>query len=166
MIASGFPPGRALRARTSGHGERAGCALENTCKYDTLFFNAEKGWGFMEAKKRLTLALGGAAVLAAEWALVRFPLFGLHGMKEWPTDLLLFGLIAAVAAGALGAKWAVFGTLAGYLAGFFCGVMFNYPGKTPGTRMGWWVWTCVFLAGIALGIAASIIFAIRKKKTA
>ena len=120
--------------------------------------------GFMGAKNRLTLVLGGAAVLALDWALVRFPLLGLHWMKEWPTDLFLFGLIVVVTAGSLGAKWAVFGTLAGYLTGFFCGLAFNYPGKTPGTRMGWWVWTCVFLAGIVLGIAASVILAVRQKR--
>lgn len=118
----------------------------------------------MKRTKRLTLALGGLAALTAEWALVRFPLFGLHGMKEWSMDLLFFGLTVVAAAGALGAKWAVLGTLAGYLVGFFCGVIFNYPGKTPDTRMGWWVWTCVYLAGIALGIAASVILMARKKR--
>ena len=108
-------------------------------------------------KKRLALTLGGMAVLAAEWALVRFPLLDLHGMFEWPWDLFLVGLIAVVIAGALGAKWAVLGTLAGYLIGFFCGVIFNIPGPND-TRQGPLVWMCVFLAGIVLGIAASIIF--------
>ena len=111
----------------------------------------------MDAKRRLALTLGGLAVLAAEWALVRFPLFGLHGMKDWPWILFLVGLIVVAIAGASGAKWAVFGTQAGYLAGFFCGVIF-------GTTMDWWVWTCVLLAGIVLGTVASIIFAARKKK--
>ncbi|MBD5084296.1 MAG: hypothetical protein HDT33_04320 [Clostridiales bacterium] len=109
----------------------------------------------MDVKKRLTLALGGAAILAAEWLLVRFPLFGLHGMTQWPWILFLTGLIAAVFAGALGAKWAVLGTLAGYLIGFFCGVIFNIPGPN-GTTRGWFVWMCVFLAGILLGIIVSV----------
>lgn len=118
----------------------------------------------MEAKKRLTLALGGLAALTAEWALVRFLLFGLHGMMQWPWLLFLLGLIFVAAAGALGAKWVVLGTLAGYLIGFFCGVIFNGPGKTPGTTMGWWVWICVYLAGIAVGIAASAVLAARKAR--
>lgn len=118
----------------------------------------------MEVKKRLALTLGGAVILAAEWALVRYPLLGLHGMFEWPWDLFMVGLIAVVIAGASGAKWAVLGTLAGYLIGFFCGIMFNFPGRDPGTRMGWAVWTCVFLAGIVLGIAASIILTMGKHK--
>ena len=114
----------------------------------------------VNVKKRLALTLGGLAVLAAEWALVRFPLFGLHMMKDWPWILFILGLIVVAIAGASGAKWVIFGTLAGYLAGFFCGVILDYPGKT----MDWWVWTCVFLAGIVLGIAASIILTMRKKR--
>ena len=112
-------------------------------------------------KKRLALTLGGAAILAAEWALVRFPLLDLHWMIEWPWDLFMVGLITVAIAGALGAKWAVLGTLAGYLIGFFCGVIFDFPAPSPNPcneRSGWAVWTCVFLAGIVLGIAASIIF--------
>ena len=118
-----------------------------------------KGVLLMGVKKRLALTLGGLAVLAAEWALVRFPLFGLHRMKDWPWILFIFGLIVVAIAGASGAKWVIFGTLAGYPAGFFCGEILDYPDKT----MDWWVWTCVFLAGILLGTALSIIFAMRKK---
>lgn len=119
----------------------------------------------MNAKKRLTLALGGAVILAAEWALVRFPLIGLHGMFEWPWDLFMVGLIAVVIAGALGAKWTVLGTLAGYLVGFFCGVILDFPIKgDPCYRTtGWIVWTCVFLAGIVVGAVASMVMAARKR---
>lgn len=116
----------------------------------------------MDAKKRLTLDLGGAVILAAEWLLVRFPLLGLHGMYEWPWDLFIVGLIAVAIAGALGAKWAVLGTLTGYLVGFFCGIVFNIPGPNN-TRLGPFIWACVFLDGILLGTALSIIFAMRKK---
>ena len=117
----------------------------------------------MNAKEKLALTLGGAVILAAEWLLVRFPLLGLHGMKEWPGDLFIAGLIAAVIAGVLGAKWAVLGTLAGYLIGFFCGVVFNIPGPNN-TRQGPFVWACVFLAGILLGFAASVIISLVSKR--
>ena len=117
----------------------------------------------MDVKKRLTLALGGAAILAAEWLLIRFPLFGLHWMKEWPLDLLIVGLVAVAVAGILGAKWAVLGTLAGYLTGFFCGLIYNPPGPN-GTRLGPLVWMFVFLAGILLGIAVSVVSAWRRGK--
>lgn len=117
----------------------------------------------MTLKKRLTLALGGAILLAAEWALVRFPLFGLHHMADWPWLLFIVGLIAAVIGGLLGAKWTVAGTLAGYPVGFACGMIFDLPGRIPGATIGWWVWTCVFLAGILLGTAASVVSALRRK---
>lgn len=117
----------------------------------------------MELRAKLKLGLGGLAVLAAEWLLIRFPLLGLHGMRDWPWVLFIVGLIAVVIAGALGAKWAVLGTLAGYLGGFFCGVIFNFPGRTPGATVGWAVWTCVFLAGIVVGAVAPIVMAARKR---
>lgn len=118
----------------------------------------------MDIKKRLALTLSGAAILTAEWLLVRFPLLDLHGMKEWPWDLFVIGLIAVVIAGALGAKWAALGAVTGYLTGFFCGVIFNFPGPAPDTTAGWAVWTFVFLAGILLGIAASVIIPIVSKR--
>ena len=119
----------------------------------------------MNLKQRLTPLLGGAAILTAEWLLVRFPLFGLHGMMSWPWDLFLVGLAAVVIAGALGAKWTVLGTLAGYLTGFFCGVIFDIPGH-HGATQGPFIWACVFLAGVLLGIAASVIIPLVSKRRA
>lgn len=122
----------------------------------------------MNMKKRLILLLGGAAILMAEWLLVRFPLFGLHGMSGWPFDLFLVGLIAVVIAGALGAKWTVLGTLAGYLIGFFCGEIYDILGPDPYCchSQGPFIWACVFLAGILLGIAASVIIPLVSKRKA
>lgn len=113
-------------------------------------------------RKRLLLTLCGLAVLAAEWLLVRFPLLGLHGMRDWPWILFVIGLIAVVVSGALGAKWTVLGTLVGYLGGFFCGLISNIPGPND-TTQGWVVWACIFLAGILLGIAAPVIIPLVSK---
>lgn len=120
----------------------------------------------MNMKKRLILLLGGAAILMAEWLLVRFPLFGLHGMIGWPFDLFLVGLIAVIIAGALGAKWTVLGTLAGYLIGFFCGEIFDISSSDGYHTQGPSIWACVFLAGILLGIAASVIIPLVTKRRA
>lgn len=123
----------------------------------------------MNAVAKIKLGLGGLAALAAEWLLIRFPLFGLHGMNDWPWLLFLADVIAVVIAGLLGAKWVVLGTLLGYLGGFFCGVIFDFPikGDPCNGTTGWVVWTCVFLAGIAVGaVAPAAIALISKKKRA
>lgn len=95
-----------------------------------------------------------ALVLAGSFLLCRFPLFALHGMKQWPGVLAGLGCLALLAAMVLkGRRLAVAAGL-GYLAGFGAALLFHRQGLDPGggrTDNFWIIWTVFYLLCLAAG---------------
>lgn len=116
-------------------------------------------------KKPLPAILSLVA-LAAAYLLVRYPLFRLHGMKEWPLILLAAGVgVLVISAVSRKGRIVLILTPVGYAAGFLAGCLFGgaYGPPEAGMNSRWIVWTAVFAACVLAGIAADII---RGKKEA
>lgn len=102
--------------------------------------------------------------LLVSWGAIRFLLFGLHGMKQWP-DMLAFAGAVAVA---LGLAFRLTGlsrcASVGYFVSFLIGYLLRRKGTDPGggaTDSLWIVWTVSYVVIILLGLLADLK---RKKK--
>lgn len=107
-----------------------------------------------ENRTKLWERLAPFGVLLAGFLLCRFAFFGLHGMKEWPLDLLLAGLVVITMSLLTKKQIIAWFTAAGYLAGFFVGVLFHREGFDPGggrTDNLWILWTVAFMVCIVAG---------------
>ena len=102
----------------------------------------------------------GFFLLAGSYLFIRFPLFPLHGMKDWPLVLLACGTAVIVIAEVLKCRYVPFFAALGYLAGFLAGYVGQSDSYDPGGgRLNnlWWIWTLVFLTVIAIGIGVEIL---------
>ena len=118
-------------------------------------------------KKRIA-GIVSLLVLIGSYLLFRYPLLDLHGMKEWPFDLLIPGIAAIVVAGIiLGKRIVPVFTAMGYISGFFVGLLFqsDYYDSGGGRLNNMWaIWTVFYLAVIAAGVIAEIINEIMSKR--
>jgi hypothetical protein len=55
----------------------------------------------------------------------RYVFFDLHGMKQWPFYLFMFGLMITVIAAIFEARWVMLLTATGYIGGFALGILFG-----------------------------------------
>lgn len=104
-------------------------------------------------------------ILVFGFVLCRFVFFELHGMKEWPVDLFVAGLVVLFIS-LLGKKQIVpWFTAGGYLLGFLAGIIFHREGFDPGggrTDNLWQIWTIIFVVCILAGIVFEIVIKWRK----
>ena len=106
------------------------------------------------------MALLSLILLCAEYFIIRFALFDLHGMKEWPLCLFIGCVIAAVVSRFAGLKILPIAAAVSYAAGFAAGVIFHMEGADPGggrTDNLWLIWTAVVVAAVVIsGIAERV----------
>ena len=121
---------------------------------------------FVQQHKAVYLAhLVSFGILLLGFLLCRFVLLGLHGMKEWPVDLLVAGLIVLFISLLAKKRIVPWFTASGYLLGFLAGVIFHREGFDPGggrTDNLWEIWTIVFVVCILAGIVFEIVIKWRK----
>lgn len=110
-------------------------------------------------KKLLLIHLVAFCVLLLGFFLCRCVFFGLHGMKEWPADLLWIGLAALLVSLLTRKQYVPWFTAIGYVLGFWAGALFHTEGTDPGggkTDNLWIIWMIVFLGCILAGILCEI----------
>ena len=115
-----------------------------------------------EKNKKMILRLAPFGILLLGFVLCRFAFFGLHGMKEWPVNLLAAGLVIVTMSLITKKQIIAWFTSVGYLIGFFTGVLFRSEGFDPGggkTDNLWQIWTIVF---IVCAVAGAITETVRK----
>lgn len=102
--------------------------------------------------------------LGIGFILCRYAFFNLHGMKQWPFALFIFGLIVIIIAAVLNARKAMYSTAGGYIIGFVLGMSCNWdtfhPERGPNgdyTNNGWLIWLLSFLLLIAVGVIWEIV---------
>ena len=91
---------------------------------------------------------------------IRYLLFDLHGMKQWPLVLGILSLIVLAAAYLARAGWVLLGAGAGYPCGFLIGWLLCSESVDPGggrTSNLWIIWTASLLAIIALSGAWTLV---------
>ena len=115
---------------------------------------------FWEKNKRLLMThLISLGVLLLSFVLCRYAFFHLHGMKEWPVDLLIAGLVVLLLSLFAKKKYVPWFTSIGYLLGFWLGIIFHSEGFDPGggrTDNLWIIWTAVLFLCILAGILYEI----------
>lgn len=108
-------------------------------------------------KKRLPGAASLAGLLGA-YLVLRYPLFFLHGMKDWPLVLFAAGAVVILFSSfSFGCKMLPFFTVFGYMIGFILGYIFQMS-SNAGLNNLWVIWTCAALGSVLLGAAAEIFY--------
>ncbi len=113
-------------------------------------------------KKKLVGLISLLALIAA-YLVFRFPLFELHGMKDFPMYLLVAGVIVIVISGFIREnKVLPILTVVGYIVGFICGNAFGYS-YGEGLHNMWIIWMWCFVVAVGVGIFINL-FMQRKTK--
>ena len=113
--------------------------------------------------KKRTIGIAALVALFAEYLLLRYPLLHLHGMKEWPLDLVAAALV--ISGIAVWVKNSIVPVCAaiGYAAGFAAGYFFQTSDPIKMTNNLWIIWTVMTLGFIVLGVILSVVKAKRQK---
>lgn len=110
--------------------------------------------------------IGAIAALCACFLLCRYSFFSMHGMKQWPLDLFIVGLIVIVIASVLNSRKVLACTVIGYIGGFALGMIFNTDGVDQGggaTNNAWIIWTLSFIAIIIISVFWELVSRHKKK---
>ena len=116
-------------------------------------------------KRLLLVHLICLGILLLGFVLCRYVFFCLHGMKEWPFDLLVFGLIAMIMSLLVRKQYVPWFISVEYFVGFWAGIFFYTEGYDPGggkTDNLWIIWTAVFLGCILAGVVFEIVLKWRR----
>ena len=107
--------------------------------------------------KKRTAGITALVALFAEYLLLRYPLLHLHGMKEWPLDLVAAALV--ISGIAVWVKNSIVPVCAaiGYAAGFAVGYFFQTSDPIKMTNNLWIIWTVTTLGFILLGVILSVV---------
>lgn len=106
--------------------------------------------------KRAT-GIAALAVIVAAYVVFRYPLFSLHGMKDFPLYLCILGAVLIVISGVLkGNRILPIAATLGYIIGFPAGKLFeqNYG---EGLNSMWIIWLICFAASILLGFIVNFL---------
>ena len=115
---------------------------------------------FQQNKKVLLAHLICLGILLLGFVFCHYVFFDLHGMKEWPVDLFIAGLVALMVSLFARKQYVPWFTAGGYVFGFLLGVLFHTEGTDPGggkTDNLWIMWTAVFLVCILAGILFEVV---------
>lgn len=98
-------------------------------------------------------------IVVLSYLLVRFPLFAMHGMKDWPDLLAILSIVVIVMASILKKRRVFVGVIVGYLGGFIFAMIFRQKGLDAGggaTSNGWILWITFLLISIGLATLWSL----------
>ena len=115
----------------------------------------------MEKNKKLLLTHGiSFGILLIGFLMCRFAFFELHGMREWPFDLWIAGVVVILVSMMAKKQLVPWFTTVGYFLGFLAGVIFHTEGVDPGggrTDNLWQIWMVVFVVCILAGVIFEIV---------
>lgn len=112
-------------------------------------------------KDRLIQGLIPAGILVFSYVLVKYMLFSMHGMKQWPFILMIITLPEVILGICLNRKVFPWFASCSYGAGFFFALLFHSRSVDPGggtTDNLWIIWTIAVLAIMVAGLAAEAFF--------
>jgi hypothetical protein len=118
-------------------------------------------------KSKIIWGVVTIAALFLCYLLSRYVFFGLHGMKEWPFNLFVFGAAVIAVAAFANSRMVMVFTVAGYIFGFAAGMLLNTDGADAGggtLNNAWVIWTATFLCFICIGIIGDVLSKRRRKK--
>lgn len=96
-------------------------------------------------------------VILISYLVFRYPLFSLHGMKDFPLLLCVAGAALILITGVIrGNKVLPFMIALGYIVGFIMGVLFGYD-YDEGRNNLWIIWLWCFVVASLVGLAGNLI---------
>lgn len=102
-------------------------------------------------------------VILISYLVFRYPLFRLHGMKDFPLLLCVVGAALILITGVIrGDKVLPLMIALGYIVGFVMGVLFGYD-YGEGLNNLWIIWSWCFVAVSLAGIVGNLILRKRKR---
>lgn len=104
--------------------------------------------------KRFKYQFVSLCVLVVSYVLIRFVLF-IHGMKQWPFVLLIFGVIIIGICFLRNRRLLPVFTVIGYDIGLVAGLLFNSD-YGRGLNNMWIIWSITMVAFIVVGIVSEI----------
>lgn len=106
-------------------------------------------------KSRLIGILSMIAI-AGCYLVIRYPLFGLHGMKEFPLFLCAVGVFLIFLAGLVRKSKVLPPIVAlGYILGFAAGALFGYD-YGEGLNNLWIIWLWCFVSIVVVGVVGNL----------
>ena len=108
--------------------------------------NVSEFW--QKYKRGFLTHLISLGVLLLGFLLCRYAFFRLHGMKEWPMDLFIVGILALLISLFTRKQYAPWFTSVGYFLGFLAGALFHVEGTDPGggkTDNLWIIWSHIII---------------------
>ena len=107
------------------------------------------------AKKTMAVHLVSFCVLCMGFLLCRYVFFEIHGMKDWPFYLFLFGFVVLAISLAAKASFVPVVTSFSYLFSFVIGrILQTERTDAAGGRTGnfWIIWTVVFVCAVLFSV--------------
>ena len=120
----------------------------------------------MKDRNRRAICIISLLVLCAGFVLIRFAMFDIHGMKQWPLVLFVGVLVVIGVSYFAGAGLIPPFTAVSYIMGFTIGKIFQQDGTDPGggsTNNLWIIWTVIFVCFTLASILTELL-AVRKKR--
>lgn len=111
-------------------------------------------------KKTRIAHLVSLCVLWIGFLLCRFAFFEIHGMKDGPFYLFLFGFMVLGLSFAAKAELVPIVTSLSYIIGFAAGVIFQTEGVDPGGGRSsnlWMIWTGVFVCAVLVSALGEMV---------
>ena len=125
-------------------------------------------WDMKRIVKRFLLWILCVLAISAEYLIIQYPLFELHGMGEWPFDVMIFGAAVISVAACFDLKRLMISASVGYFPSFFAGMavgsrmLVNSHDGLPTDTV--WIWFAVFfLVAILLGIVFEVLKKARRR---
>lgn len=114
--------------------------------------------------KGRTVGILSLAAILVSYLIFRYPLFDLHGMKEFPLALCVVGVFLIVVTGLIRKNKVPPLLIAlGYIGGFAVGVLFNYD-YGEGLNNLWIIWMWCFVVASLVGIVGNLVLKKRSKQ--
>ena len=117
--------------------------------------------------ERISVLAVSLISLLIGFLVIRFFLFGLHGMKQWPFTLFAAAAVVCAVGALVKAYFTACITAAGYIIGF--AIALNFAKTTLDAGGGalsnlWFIWLIVVLICIVMGIFTDIYIGLNRKK--
>lgn len=106
--------------------------------------------------KRRLIGILSMIAIAGCYLVIRYPLFGLHGMKEFPLFLCAVGVFLIFLAGLVRKSKVLPPIIAlGYILGFAAGALFGYD-YGEGINNLWIIWLWCFVSIVVVGVVGNL----------
>ena len=119
--------------------------------------------------RRIRTFLLSAVILCLAFGLIRYVLFDLHGMKQWPLTMFLLGAVVVSISCGMGARLIPMIAAVSYPTSFLLGMLLQSdsvdPSGAPSNNL-WLIWAGTYITMILIGAFIEWAITLKKRKEA